>query len=356
MISMQRVNELMLLFLKATDQAEEHLLLEQIVGEHARPLLTNIIRGKLRLSTARSDHNSELQDSEDIIADVLLQLVKRLRDAKSNPHKAPLNDVTSYVAVAARNAFSTYVRSKHPERSRLKDRICYALVNQKGFALWEAGGRWICGFEVWRQEGREPSPPDLLQQLRDNPNALASTTFYERRNNLPQLVDAIFNWAGMPVEVSDLVNLIAALSSIPGPENTVANEGQGSQTLDDLPDQEPGLATRVEQRIYLERLWAEICQLPLPQRRALLLNLRDSKGQDMTALFSHTRIATLRQVAAALEVTVEEFIRLSSQLPMEDALMAKYLAITRQQVINLRMAARRRLARRMRKLEEGSGQ
>jgi hypothetical protein len=201
----------------------------------------------------------------------------------------------------------------------------------------------------------QPCSPDVLQHLRDNPSALASTRLGSKRGriNLPQLVGAVFNWAGGPVEVSELVNLITALCSMPGPENTLANEGQGSQTLDDLPDQEPGLATRIEQRIYLEQLWAEICQLPLPQRRALLLNLRDPRGQDMTALFSHTRIATLRQVAAALEVSVEEFVRLSSQLPMEDAEMAKYLEITRQQVINLRMAARRRLARRMKKLEEG---
>jgi hypothetical protein len=353
---MQRVDELMLLFLKATDQAEEHLLLEQIVGEHARPLLTQIIRGKLRLSTARSDHNSELQDSEDIVGDVLLQLVKRLRDAKSDPRKAPLNDVTSYVAVAARNAFSSYVRSKHPERWRLKDKIRYVLINQKGLALWEAGrSRWICGFEMWRQDGRTPCPSDVLQQLRENPGELATKSLEtgKGRNNLPRLVAAIFNWAGGPVEVSELVNLIADLSSLPGRENSSANEGRGQRSLDDLPDQEPGLATRIEQRIYLEQLWAEICELPLSQRRALLLNLRDPKGQDMTALFSHTHIATLHQMAAALEVSVEEFIHLSNELPMEDAAMAKYLAITRQQVINLRTAARRRLARRMRKLEEG---
>ena len=36
---------------------------------------------------------------------------------------------------------------------------------------------------------------------------------------------------------------------------------------------------------------------------------------------------------------------------MEDSLMAGHLGLTRQQVINLRTSARRRLARRMRRLE-----
>jgi hypothetical protein len=103
--------------------------------------------------------------------------------------------------------------------------------------------------------------------------------------------------------------------------------------------------------VYLESLWLEIRKLPLGQRRALLLNLRDSTGHDMTALFAHTHIATLDEVAEALELTLEEFLELSNELPMEDSVMAIQLGITRQQVINLRTSARRRLARRMRRLE-----
>ena len=77
----------------------------------------------------------------------------------------------------------------------------------------------------------------------------------------------------------------------------------------------------------------------------------------MTALFAHTHIATLDELAEALELTLREFLELSNELPMEDSLMASHLGLTRQQVINLRTSARRRLARRMRRLEgdvEGS--
>ena len=353
--AMQRVDELMLLFLKTTDQAEERLLLEQIVGDHARPIVTQIIRAKLRLSALRSDHNSEVQDSEDIVGDVVLQLVKRLRDAKSDPRKGPLNDVNSYVAVAACNAFNTYVRRKHPERWRLKDKVRYALTYQRGFSLWEPDRtRTLCGFDVWREEGRPSHPSGGLQWLRENPGELASIdpNSIKARTNLPLLVSAIFNWAGAPVEFGELVNLIADLWGLPGRDTSFPKEGHEPQSLDEFPAHEPGLAKRVEQRLYLERLWGQICELPLAQRRALLLNLRDAKGQDMTALFSHTRIATLQQLASALELSVEEFIRIYDLLPMEDASVAKYLELNRQQVINLRNSARRRLARRMKKLED----
>ena len=84
---MQQVDELVLLFFKATDQGEESRLLDRIVAEHARPLLNQIIRAKLRLSAEGSDHNRAWQDADDIVGDVVLQLVRRLLETKSDPDR-----------------------------------------------------------------------------------------------------------------------------------------------------------------------------------------------------------------------------------------------------------------------------
>jgi hypothetical protein len=103
----------------------------------------------------------------------------------------------------------------------------------------------------------------------------------------------------------------------------------------------------VEQRHYLRKLWVEVCQLPLRQRAALLLNLRDSQGRGVVALLPLTGIASMRQISEILELPPEMFATLWNELPLDDVVIGEQLGITRQQVVNLRKCARQRLARRM---------
>ena len=106
-------------------------------------------------------------------------------------------------------------------------------------------------------------------------------------------------------------------------------------------------ALLVETRIFLKRLWEEVCELPRGQRAALLLNLRDADGGGCLGLLPATGVATTRQIAAALEVTDERFAEMWQHLPLDDAAIAGLLDVTRQQVINLRKSARERLSRRL---------
>ena len=344
------VRELLLLFLRSTDQADELKLLEQIVDEHARPLVKQIVRAKLRRSTEGSDRSSGLQDAEDIVSDVVLQLLRRLLAAKGSPEKRGLSDFNNYVTVSAHNAVYSYLRRKNPERSRLKDKIRYVLTYQKGFAVWQSEkGRSLCGFSPWRDQNLPTCTPSRTNQLRDDP-ALRERIGVERcleNENLAELLKVIFKWVGAPVEVDDLVKLVSDL----WPSPVSFGDSQESRPLTELPDQQPSPATRIEYRQYLKRLWEELCQLPPSQRSALLLHASDPNGNSMAVLLAHTQVATIDQVAEALGLAVDEFAELSNELPMEDTLIAKRLGLSRQQVINSRVSARRKLQRRMKKLE-----
>jgi hypothetical protein len=107
----------------------------------------------------------------------------------------------------------------------------------------------------------------------------------------------------------------------------------------------------IDRRRYLETLWPEIRALPARQRAALLLNLRDVGGAGMLWVFPLSGVASMREIAAALEITPEQLAALWKELPLDDATIAGRLECTRQQVINLRMSARKRLANRL-----GSGE
>jgi len=137
-----------------------------------------------------------------------------------------------------------------------------------------------------------------------------------------------------------------------GPGAGDVNTPGSTNPCESLPDPRVDIGTQLDQRRYLTRLWAEVCQLHPRQRSALLLNLRDGQGCDAVVLFPLTGVASLRQIAEVLGMTAEKFAELWNELPLDDATIAKSQGLTRQQVINLRKSARERLARRMERFEQ----
>jgi DNA-directed RNA polymerase specialized sigma24 family protein len=116
-----------------------------------------------------------------------------------------------------------------------------------------------------------------------------------------------------------------------------------------LPDPRSNTAGDHERRIWLRDLWREIRQLPPRQRAALVLGLRDEQGGSAAVLLPLTGTASIRDIAEALQLPAERFARLWNRLPLDDAAIAELLGRSRQQVINLRKAARERLTRRMKR-------
>jgi hypothetical protein len=170
---------------------------------------------------------------------------------------------------------------------------------------------------------------------------------------LVDVVTLILNWAGKPVKYRHLVKVSALLLGMRDPAHAendfdeIYAAGEQKNIWDD------NHATRVEQRRFLEQLWKEICGLPLPERTALLLNLRDNNDRGLIVLLADLRIVTIRQIALALRLEPEEFAALWRDLPLDDDDIGMRLGMTRQQVINLRRSARRRLVKRMAALTIG---
>lgn len=168
------------------------------------------------------------------------------------------------------------------------------------------------------------------------------------------MISAVFKVIGGPVKLDDLVDMVADFQGIKDqPVQTGTDYEDTPGWHERFPDPHLSPASLAEQRIYLQRLWVEICALPFDQRTALLLNLKDDHGRDIITLLSHIRIATMRQIAEALAITSEAFAELWNDLPLDDATIAKRLGLTRQQVISLRQSARRRLSRRMEAFSKG---
>jgi len=325
---------------------ETDVFLSQLVAVHAEPVINGIIRYKLRHNLNRSGAEAE---AEDLRQEAIEKLLVELQKLRSNMETHPIRDVRGLVATITYRLCARWMRRQFPRHHSLRNRIQYLLTRQAGFALWpddkDEMKKLIAGFAAWK--GQRPSiEAASLRQLPQDERLLASLGGSGGSADVKETLATIFNQVGGPVEFDELVKTVAELLQITerGIESIDADSGD---TKVELADQEADVAWRVEKRIFLQRLWEELRQLPLQQRVALLLNLRDHKGRGCVALFPATGIANIDQLAEALEMRAEQLAEMWNELPLEDSKIAELLQQTRQQIINARQSARRRLARRL---------
>lgn len=333
------------LLLEVSDEQADELLL-RLITVHAEPVIKGIIRYKLHLNSYRADGRAE---ADDIYQEALLQLLAELQQFRQQPDEHPITDVRGMAAVIAHRTCSRWMRRQFPERHALKNRLHYLLTRQRGLALWQdEDGKLVAGFAVWQGQKKAVTAVARLGHLSDDEGLLAHirTLKSGRQRELGDALAAIFNHLGSPIEFDELVSALAALLGIR--DQPIESLAENEDAVAFLPAAgEPDPAWQIEKRIFLQRLWEELQQLPLNQRAALLLNLKDAGGCGCITLFPATGVATLRQLADALEMSADTFAQLWNELPLEDARVAELLGLTRQQVINARKSGRERLTRRL---------
>ncbi len=341
----QQSDAVLLPFLRAGDEPTSSSALEQLICQSAHPLIGDIIRNKLRVGHS-ADRDLTDENAADLISEVTLKLVRRLRELKSDSSNKGIKSFRGYVAVTAYHACDEYLRKKYPKRYSLKNQLRYLLTHREGFAVWgnDEGGLF-CGFAEWKNQEHSIRPA-RLPELLDNQTVFTAST--SAKLSLPDLVAAIFNRNGQPLELDGLVSLVADLRQIKDDPSPSISIDDGSTAYADQANSRQQLDAKIDQRSQLERLWAEICELPPRQRVALLLSLRDANGRGVLTLLPLTGIASIRQIAEALAMSAEKLATMWNELPVEDAIIAASLGVTRQQVINLRKCARARLLRRIR--------
>jgi hypothetical protein len=310
------VDALMALLIEENDEETRSSLIARI-AERVAPLIERTLR-RTCAGWLRGD------EINDVRSTVVLRLVHRLR--RATPGSQPIERVDAFFVTLASNAASDYLRRRYPERTRLKNRLRYLTTHDAQFALWSHGGDLVCGLRQWINE-----PPSTIQPRSDAFPAAAS----DRSDSRAALL-AIFEQIGRPLLLDDLITLLEKLWRV-------------REAMSESPDSlvQPSVASQFEQRRSLELLWSEVQLLPPAQRTALLLNLRDSDGGNALALIVLIGVATFDDVARAAGIDSEQLASMWDSLPMEDSAISERLGITRQQVINLRKAARRRLLRRM---------
>jgi hypothetical protein len=325
--------------------------LGQLLVEEAAPLLWRAIRSQLAGVPA--------SDQEEVHAEALLRLTERLQQWMSGNPEVEIESFRAYVAATGANGCRAWLRARHPERTRLQNQLRYLLRHDPELALWEGPrGGLVCGLAIWRERTFDPAgEPDPASATKlPDPRALAlpgpATAVA-----LPELVRRLFLWRGRPWEFRDLQAAAADLLGVQDrpplslsgdggdPEDGAGTEAQARL---DPAESRAGAHRELEGRQFLAALWGEVRELPIAQRRALLLNLRDDQGRDRLALLTHTGIASRSELAGLLELPERELAELWDELPLDDRTIGLRFELSSRQIINLRKSARARLARRLR--------
>jgi RNA polymerase sigma factor (sigma-70 family) len=342
----QRIDEMLLPFLRAADAGQAEHLLAGLVSEQADKVAKPIIAYKMYAFAGRA-HVS--LDAEDVYSEVILRLVQRLHLLRSDPAARPITSFRGYVKSLTLNVCSAYLRKRFPNRSGLQDKLRYLLTHSRELAMWKSEeGEWLCGFAQWRVQQRKARGAAELEQLCGEAGGLAPVARPRqdtRRQQLAEVLLATFSRLEGPIALDDLVGFVAEHHGI---KDETVQYGAGHTDQTQPRETRADIEGELSQRRELERLWTEIQLLPARQRFALLMNLTDARGEDVTGLLPLTGICTFAEIAETLALPVEVFAEISRELPLEDAAIAVRLGCTRQQVINLRKSARERLARRLR--------
>jgi len=331
-------------FVESSSDEEAEQRLESLIEERIGPLVRKIVARKLSAHGPRKAFAAE--DLEDVASDAVLVLLKRLRMLRAHPGVNDIESLDDYTAAVTFSACAHHLRRRYPERSRLKNRVRYVVGRDERFAVWEGqAGVLYCGLSHWRGSPHDAVASGKLTDLEQTPERWPASwkppALVERADPAP-LIAAILERVGGPIEFDSLVALVAAVWQVDR-----IHQPATANLFERLSDRgsEPELA--IDRQRFAARLWEEVQQLPVRQRWALLMNLRDSQGAGMLWIFPVTGVASLRAIAGALEISAQDLASLWKSLPMDDATLAGRLTCTRQQVINLRMSARKRLTNRL---------
>ncbi len=317
--------------------------LAELISTHAEPVIKKVIYSRLSISPDRKD-TKESWDAADLCGNAMMQLLSHLSKFSDNPEEHPIRDFRSYTAVVAHHACNQHFREKYPKRTQLSNKLRYLLNHNPDFALWIVDNQAVCGLHIWKNNSpvtriAESSNPlsQLREKLKGDPDP----------SKLSRLLTSLFQIVKHPLFFDDLLTLMIDMLGIREQRRAEEPKGENENIVEQLEDHRVNTAAKIEHRLYLKKLWSEMLALPLRQRTALLLSMRDPEGSSVLYLFPLTRITSIAAIAECLKISAEDFAHLWDKLPLEDHDIASLLGLKRQQVINLRRSARERLARRM---------
>ncbi|HEV2884891.1 MAG TPA: hypothetical protein VGW36_08535, partial [Pyrinomonadaceae bacterium] len=155
----EKNDALLLPFLQAEERAADNVL-SNLIQEHADPIISKILKTKLRVSLNSTDGDQMNQDALEMASDVRATLIADLHAVQQHPEQKAITSFRDYVAIKTYSACADYFRERNPRRWRLKNLLRYQLKHNPRFALWKSDNNyWQAGFAEWQDSALGSSGP-----------------------------------------------------------------------------------------------------------------------------------------------------------------------------------------------------
>ena len=324
------MDSILLYLLDSTNEDERERRLDKILSERASPLVWETIHRRFGHSTKHGGGNP---DPEDAYQSVMLLLMQKFRALLSDPAANEIEVFDQYIRRTASNVCYSYLRQKAPERFRLKNNLRYQLSRNRELGIWLGEGETLfCGLAGWPRESRSTlNVKEILDRVRTRQDA-----------PLSELVVEIFKQIGAPIELDDLVEIVATLQGIKDPRPESLESGDPDLPLR-LADERQRADDWLVSQERVCQVWEMLRQYPPKQRLAICLKFTDSSGNTLWNLLWDTGLLTPRGIAQDLGIPLNELMLLWRQMPMRNADIAAYLGITPRQVSKWRFEAMEKL-------------
>lgn len=320
----------------ASRETDDQVALE--LQKLTETIVKPIVRHTLRTTLNEDDTRARNQDALELVGDIQVMLIAAVA-AQNENQTGVIRNLRGYAAKTAVNACHLYFRRNFPERTRQENKLRYALRHMAGVSLWKVkDGRWFCG-----KAECHGSPRSALVAI----DASIAETWIalDTRDGYLSALRSVFARYEAPILFDDLIDLMIEVLGI-REVSIISSESGSVESWPDPGSDETEWANPdwAESTLRLKRLWLKLLEMPLRHRKALLLNLK-YKGRDLVRLLPLSGVASLDEIATALEFSGDEFASVLASLPWDDLQIAEHLGVTRQQVINLRHYIRSRLFR-----------
>jgi RNA polymerase sigma factor (sigma-70 family) len=336
------MDQLLLPYLHAPDDAERRLRIDELLLIHAAPVVRHTIRRRLGFYVDQRGRNPHNQDAEDLYQDIIAKVVQALADSSTT---SAIENLNQYVSRIAANACNDILRSKSPARARLKNNLRYVLSQHEDFALWKNEAATLCGFRAWIDTSKSGSSEGMLIDKQKLENFRFSRFKTENIKQIPltKLVAELFRWIGSPVQLDELVKVTATLLDV---------EDRPLESLDDvmnehlearIVDNKFTTASRLEAEALLRTLWQELKELSPEQRDVFCFSFEDEAGRDLFTMLLEAEIVDLKLIGEELGRPMDTIVLLWSKMPMDDEAIAKELRVTRVRVQKWRFRALEKL-------------
>lgn len=338
------MDQLLLTYLKASDESERRQHLDELLIVYAAPVVRRTLRQKLGFHVNQLGLNPHNPDAEDLYHEIIAKIIKVLTPLPDTP-RTEIEKFEPYVAGIATNGCLDYMRAKSPARTRLKYSIREILNRKSEFIVRKSEEGLVCGLKAWSNKRGPISSQRLFEIELDLPTFRTTRLAREdfARIPLPRLTAELLKWIDEPIELDDLVNLTAILLDVKDrPTESIDDETKTyreARIADTTLISDPGL----DSEKLLRHLWRAVLALPRNQRDAFCFRFEDENGDDLFTLLFQSKLTTPSQLAQDLGRSLQELIRIWAAMPMDYASIAVEMKATLLQVRKSRFDALRRL-------------